>query len=204
MTPIQALERTSVALLGARVQLGASLIGSRANERAREFAMQGLYLTAVRSFEGFLEDQLLALASGKVTWKSRVLGPDQVRCQLRLQERRKSMIKEIMLARKDYVDFLPYEQTIKIANVFFVGGRPFSKLPEADRRTLVRCLAVRNFIAHRSDAAARKFLKRYEDIKPVRLSSPRPIHYLDDSIRAGVTLFEHDISSLVQIGRKLS
>jgi hypothetical protein len=38
----------------------------------------------------------------------------------------------------------------------------------------------------------------------MRVTNPKPIHYLDDQIRLGVTLFEHDLTQLAAIAKLLS
>lgn len=204
MTPAQQFQKTIQSLLASRSVLNASLGTSRAAKQAREFAVQGLYLTAVRSFEGFLEDQIFALACNKVEWKSRTLNSGRIRWSNRLREDRLEMVKELVHRGKNYVDYLPYERTLEISNLLFTGGRPFSSLDQADRKTLARCLSVRNYIAHRSEFARKKFIKLYQEIKPTRVQHPRPIHYLDDQIRVNVTLFEHDLAQLHQISSFLS
>ena len=204
MSALSKFEGVAHSLLSARTELNARLTGSRRADQAREFSLQGLYLTGIRSFEGFLEDQIVEIASGNHTWATRQVGGERIACAIRLTERRRMMVRDIILARKDYVDFLPYERTQDIAKVLFVGGRPFVNITAADRATLTRCLRVRNYIAHRSKSAYTKFYREYVSFRPLRIRTPRPIHYLDDNIRAGVSFFEHDVISLITIARFLS
>jgi hypothetical protein len=204
MLPAEQLHSTVANLLAGRDILNQALRGSVNMRRAREYSLQGLYLVAVRSFEGFLEDQILNLACDKVRWKSRVRNGVRLRWSNRLQERRKEIIKRVILREKDYVDYLPYERTMAISDILFHGGRPFNLLSPSDRTSLVRCQRVRNYIAHRSQFAFEKFIKSYTEIKPVRVLRPNPLHYLDDEIRAGVSLFEHDLIQLLTISRFLS
>jgi hypothetical protein len=207
MCPAEEFRSTIANLLAGRDVLNAELLRkSRAARQARAYSVQGLYLVAVRSFETFLEDQVLALASGKVRWASR---KDQkgvrLRWERRLKEERLDMLKNIIRGRRDYADFLPYERTMELSELLFKGGRPFTELPKSDRDFIVRCHRVRNYIAHESDYAYGRFMKSYKEIKPsLRIQFPKPIHYLDDQIRSHVTFFEHDLAQLVSISRFLS
>lgn len=206
MSPADEFRSTVSNLLAGRDVLNAELLGkSRDAQRARAYSLQGLYLVGVRSFETFLEDQVLSLASGKVTWASRNgHHGNRLRWEKRLREERLEMVKSIILRGDDYVDFLPYERTIKLSELLFKGGRPFSELPADDRVSLVRCQRVRNYIAHESKFAYGRFMRSYQQVKPIRIQTPKPIHYLDDQIRAGVTMFEHDLTQLLTISRFLS
>lgn len=203
MMPKAQFQSTILSLINARTVVITTLKNGRDEKRAREYAVQGLYLVAVRSFEAFLEDQIHGLATKKVKWKSRQMSGVRVRCTNRLKEQRPEFVKQLMLGGKSYADYLPYEHTEKISKLLFTGGRPFTLLCETDKTTLRRCQRVRNYIAHRSDFARSKFLIEYESIKSTRVSNPMPIHYLDDQIRAGVTLFEHDLSQLAAISNFL-
>lgn len=205
MTPATQFLSTITSLMEARAAIVTTLTIGRVNKQAREYAIQGLYLVAIRSFEAFLEDQIYALATEKVRWTSRSIGGGaRVRWSNRLRENRHEFIKDMVLRGKDYTDYLPYEKTMEVAKLLFIGGRPFTLLPDPERQTLRRCTRVRNYIAHRSEFARRKFINDYKGVKPLRVSNPKPIHYLDDQIRLGVTLFEHDLTQLAVISKILS
>jgi hypothetical protein len=205
MAPVDELQSTILNLLAGRDVLNAQLAGNRGSRQARAYALQGLYLVAVRSFETFLEDQMLHLASNKIQWRSRRLTNGvRVKWSNRLRETRPEIVKTIILRDRDYVDYLPYERSVELAQILFKGGRPFISLEQQHKDLLVRCQRVRNYIAHESDFAYDKFFRSYSAIKPIRLRRPKPIHYLDDQIRAGVTLFEHDLTQLITIARFLS
>lgn len=192
------------AVLDARRRLLASLPGNGSDRVAREYAIQGLYLVGVRSFETFLEDQIFQLATEKSVWKSRLVSGTRLSCKLRMKENRPTFVREIIFQGKDYADYLPYERTIKIANQLFVGGRPFSLLDASQKSSLNRCLRVRHYIAHDSDYAARVFANSVRAVKPFRMKQPTPIHYLQENIRSGVSFFEHDLATLYSVAGFLS
>lgn len=204
MRPIDKFQSTILSLITARTLLSSHLGRGRAEAQARAYSVQGLYLMGIRAFEGFLEDQIHGLATNKIRWSSREVNGVRHRCSNRLQEYRSTFVKELMLRGKDYTDYLPYERTKDIAEMLFAGGRPFTILSQPDQLTLRRCMKVRNYIAHRSDVAKKKFVNEYRSVKPIRVSNPLPIHYLDDQIRANVSLFEHDLSQLAAISNFLS
>lgn len=204
MLPCAVFEKTVKKLLASRTELNRHLSGTLAARRAREDSLQGLYLIAVRSFETFLEEEIILLASGKAHWASRVVNGTRLRHENRLRETRTRMIKEVLLAGKNYTDYLPYERCELAARLVFVGGRPFTYLGDAERRALTRCLSVRNYIAHESEFSRKKYLKSYRALKPTLIKTPRPAQYLDDNIRLGVTMFENDLIQMYSISRFLS
>jgi hypothetical protein len=70
MVPAQVFQQTIQKLLSSRAEINSALMATPAARIARENALEGLYLVAVRSFEAFLEDQMLHLlpikSDGKV------------------------------------------------------------------------------------------------------------------------------------------
>lgn len=204
MTPKSHFQSTITNLLNARKALNNSLRSGRSDRWARDYSVQGLYLIGVRSFEAFLEDQIHALATKKEKWQSRHVGGSRVVCYNRLMEQRPELVRLLILAGKEYTDYLPYERTEKIAELLFRGGKPFTLLTGNDKTTLRRCQRVRNYIAHPSKSARAKFMTDYKLIKPIRIAKPTPSHYLEDQIRVGVTFFEHDLSQLAAISNFLS
>jgi hypothetical protein len=116
----------------------------------------------------------------------------------------KLIIEEHLFVGGIEIGKLRYNRTEAISKLLFHGGRPFTLLSDQDKQLLVRCQRVRNYIAHESDFAYEKFIQSYSAIKPLRVIRPKPLHYLDDEIRAGVTLFEHDLVQLLSIARFLS
>ncbi len=114
------------------------------------------------------------------------------------------MIKDILRGGQNYRDYLPYNHTEDLAKLLFQGGRPFTHLDQTFKSSLTRCLKVRNYIAHRSEHSKTQFLNHYKAIKLILQKNPRAIHYLDDHIRAGVTMFENDLSQLHAISKFLA
>lgn len=205
MSPVDEFQSTVSNLLAGRDELNRNLSGSRAAKQARAYSLQGLYLVGVRSFESFLEEQILALASGKIQWVSRRLANGtRIRWSQRLSKTRAKIVKSIILRDRDYIDYLPYERNMEISEMLFHGGRPFTHLEQPYRVSLVPCQRVRNYIAHESEFAYEKFIKSYSAIKSIRITRPKPVHYLDDEIRAGVTMYERDLTQLLLIARFLS
>ena len=181
-----------------------TLSSNRDDARARDYVIQGLYLVGVRSFENFIEGQIVGLATGKLSWKPRVIGPARCNCTTRFNEKRLSFANELIFAGKEYADYLPYQRTTSIAKRIFVSGRPFSLLGDNEKSTINRCIKVRHYIAHNSDHAARDFVKTVTAIKKFRVKKPSVTHYLNENIRSGVSFFEHDLATLVSAAKFLS
>lgn len=203
-SPYIRFERQIKIIIDARNVLNSSIPKSKSGQIALEYSIQGLYLVAVRSFESYLEEQIIALATKKQIWKSRILGDKRERFELRLQEHRPKFVHELILNGRKYADYLPFEQTQSIANKLFVGGRPFALVSNSEKSLINRCVKVRHCIAHDSSHSRKQFLSAYSAVKRPRRRSPLPIDYLEDQIRRGTTFFEHDIAALSTIARLLS
>lgn len=66
--------------------------------------------------------------------------------------------------RPSYLDWLPFQRTLKRADSYLQGGRPFSRLRDraGDLEVLSQAQAIRNAIAHRGPA-----LKKFRQALPV-------------------------------------
>ena len=191
-------------LLRARSQLNTRFKRRGTVSTTRSFAIQGLYLIGVRAFEAYLEDRIFDFASGVAQWPSRSVAGQALALRLRLQENRPEMLREIVLRGRSYGSFLPYKNTIDLARFLFVDGVPFSAVPLADRDILLRCSRVKNFIAHNSASARADFNTEAGKIPAFRRTPRRIIDYLDLGMRASVTYFDHDLSTLVRVANFLN
>lgn len=165
----------------------------------RAFAVQGLYLVTIRAFEAYIENQIFGYASGTSTWSPRVIDGETVTCTPRLKEDRPDILFEIVSRGKSYNSFLPYKNTSDLAKFLFIDGKPFVSVKSTDKEILARCSKVRNFIAHNSGHAKKEFLEEATKIAGFKKTPRRVIDYMDLGFRAGVTYFEHDLSTLARV-----
>lgn len=109
-----------------------------------------IFVDVVASFEAHLEELFIGLLSQGITSRHPQVG-------LRVNIRSHLVARQIAFRGKQYYTWLPYENTKDLARLYFVGGRPFSRVTSAQEKTLRRCILTRNAIAHKSRSAKKKF-----------------------------------------------
>lgn len=167
-----------------------------------ELVYEGLFLSAHSAFENFIEDLFvgLLLKGKRSVSRRRNIIP-------RIQVQSESIAYDLILGnRKKYVDWLPYKNTLEYAEIFFRGGRPFSELDEYQKDHLVKCLFVRNAIAHKSKYSLRKFEEEVIGNTPLVHREKTPSGYLRGIFRTTPpqTRYENMIAQLSQIAAKLA
>ena len=140
---------------------------------------EGLFLSAHVAFEGFLEELFLGLLVKDKGVKSR-----RLTVVAKVEITSHAMARALVLGPdKEYIDWVPFNRTIKLAKVFFKDGRPFSKLKQPHKDILFKAHIIRNVIAHKSKHSLKKFRKHIivsSSISPVERS---PAGYLRGVIR---------------------
>jgi hypothetical protein len=169
-----------------------------------DFVYQGLFLFAVKKFEAFLEDQLVGLAAGSVTWAPRLIDGKMRSVRPTLKGATESTIRAIMLGSTDYLKLLPIHHCTNAASPFLKDGFPFSLIVDDDRARLTRCLAVRNLIAHDSAAARLKFEKVVLGQIPLPVYRRNAAGFLRTNFSQQQTYFETELAALLRIARVLS
>jgi hypothetical protein len=108
-----------------------------------------VFLSSVTSFESLIEELFVGLLS------SNIIAPIGVRTRVAFRSR--AVAREVVFAKRPYVDWLPYGHTEARAQVFFRAGRPFTGLDKADKGFLERVCLVRNALVHQSRHAQNRF-----------------------------------------------
>jgi hypothetical protein len=116
-----------------------------------------------------------------------------------------TVAREIMLGGRPYVDWLPYHFTDKRADAFFRGGRPFSNLDKADKKSLERMLTIRHAVAHQSRAARKKFEEEVIATAPLLPGERTPAGFLRSVFRVTPpqTQYEDIAATCALLARKL-
>ncbi len=88
----------------------------------------GLYLDLFTEFEGLIENLFIGILSGTVT-------PNNASIKRKLTIKPVSEIESVLLGEmRTYLNWLPYpDQTIKRANIYFDGGKPFTLLNDIEK-----------------------------------------------------------------------
>ncbi len=142
-----------------------------------EQVYSGLYLDIFTSFEGLLENLFFGLLLGKFTSVS----PDIVS---KVSAQSSPAAHDILFIGKDYLEWLPYQNTLKRAEVCFENGIPFSRLDDGDKSKLQYYYWIRNAIAHTSDFAQQKFEDKVIRSQIVTPRERKPTGYLRGIFRS--------------------
>jgi hypothetical protein len=86
--------------------------------------------------------------------------------------------REVILAGRRYVDWLPYELTKERAAAYLRGGLPFTRLSSVQEETFERMRIIRNAVARGGDHAMRVFVNRVTSGSALPPSQLIPAGYL--------------------------
>lgn len=163
-----------------------------------EFIYEGIYLNAVTQFENFIENLFINLLSNKAEHPSKAIKP-------KLQFSSAVICRDIVCAGKSYIDWFPYDKTIKRAKIYFKKGLPFTALEKADKKEISEILYIRNAIAHNSKHSVKMFAKHLTDESILTPREKTPAGFLRSNYVAAPpqTRYEFLISQIIQISRKL-
>lgn len=192
---LRSLEKTRSKIV---VLKGQGLISRKAVSHFYE----GLFLNAHVLFEAFLEDMFIGLlvnGNGVISNRSDIVP--------RVTIKSYTVARELVIGpSRSYVDWLPYEKTIKLAKIYFRGGRPFSELSEPMTAHLKKCHLIRNAIAHKSQSSYKKFNDEVIGNTPLPPQERTPAGYLSGDFRRSPpqTRYENIVSELLTIARSLS
>lgn len=135
------------------------------------FVYSGLFLELVTSFEKFLEDLFVGILSKSLIHPSAKVYP-------RVTFNSALVCRDVMTGGKDYVDWLPYDYTLKRAKAYFRNGLPFSTLTKAEKQSIQKMSWVRNAIAHKSRYSNSKFTENVLNGLLLTSKEQNPVGYL--------------------------
>lgn len=163
-----------------------------------ELLYSALFLDVVVSFERFLEALFIGQLTGHVIHKSRIVP--------RVRFQSSAVARDVVLAGRNYVEWIPYDQTMKRAEVFFRNGLPFVGLNAAERLAIEQCVAIRNAIAHKSPHAIKTFEKKLLSGVALVGYERTPSGYLRSAFRANPpqTRYENLVIEVASISRTLT
>ena len=159
----------------------------------------GLFLSLFTDFEKVLEDLFWGLIKGSIYIESLRNSPNPIR-KVKISPQRE--IESIVLSGKNYLDWLPYDNTIKRANIFFNNGLPFTKLTSDEKNNLKSYHTIRNAIAHKSPKAESDF-KRLIMNSRLLPSQRTPAGYLRSKPTGNETQYEIAAGELIRIANDL-
>lgn len=158
---------------------------------------EAVFLAAVTSFEGFLEDLFIGLLVG------RLVGPTAV--SRRILCKSDAVARDILLQGDDYLKWLPYHHTRERAEAFFRAGCPFASLSSAQELLLNQITYTRNALAHQSRYALALFNRKVLSSIPLLPKEKSPSGFLRSIVASAPTQtrYEQLAGELTSIARKL-
>lgn len=162
-------------------------------------AYSGLVINAVTAFENYLEKLFFLIMTGKSSFHK------DVRPIARsISKLSKKDIRSLVLGDDRYINWLPYDFTVKRSSAYLVEGNPFKKLKGQDKESLHKIAKIRNVIAHASAFSEESFQKLISDAT----LSPReqtPIGYLRSVYRTSPTMiqFQSLTGEIIRMSNKL-
>lgn len=168
----------------------------------------GLLLNAYICFEILIRDLFLALLIKSSKFKSDAKHNSKIiTVTPRVVVNSYKIAYDIMKGPNNkFINWLPYENTKKMADIYFSGGRPFSLLTQNDTQQLTKITIIRNVIAHKSNRS----LKRFEEEVIANINVPvkerQVAYYLRGIYRRSPsqTRYENLISQILNISYKIS
>lgn len=163
-----------------------------------EIIYNGLFLDALTCFENFIEELFINL-----------LIDDSIHPSFSVKAKHKfnstKICREIVYAGKKYVDWFPYDFTIKRAEIFLKNGKPFTNLDKTDRMVLAQIFYIRNAIAHKSRHSINMFKKQVIEGFILMAREKTPVGFLRSiyAMAPSQTRYEYYISQIVHFSRKI-
>lgn len=114
-------------------------------------AYAGLYLDLFTHFENLIEEIFMGLLVGKVAHNNPAIAVRKLKITPPTEA------ENVILGGNDYVKWLPFENTINRAEIYF-SSNPFAALSvQPYKNELTNFIKIRNAIAHKSKSALNKF-----------------------------------------------
>lgn len=158
----------------------------------------GLYMNAVTSLENVIEELFIGLLVGNLRTGTSGVAPRVIIKSARVA-------RNVVFGGQNYVDWFPFDRTIKRAKAFFRGGRPFTSLTSTDKQTLDKMLYLRHAIAHPSSHAKRMFEEKVVGTLPLTSRERTPTGFLRSPFRVTPhqTRYENFISEMAHVANVL-
>jgi len=176
----------------------ALFLNNKIGRRDIEEIYAAIYLNSIASFESLIEELFIGLLAGRF-------------CSSHSNVNVRAKIQSYMVARdmifrdRKYYNWLPYENTEKVAKVFFTGGRPFTLLSQDEKDRLDKCLTIRHAIVHKSRYAINKFRKKVlaSIILPPKDKRPKSFLRAQFSMVPQTTYYQQFIGDIFEIAKSI-
>lgn len=163
-----------------------------------ELIYESAFLNAVARFEGLLNNLLEEFVCG-----SKSIRKEHYRL---VSARSRTIYRKVLTRGRPYVEMMPFDKSLEIAERFLNAGKPFADVDLADRNILRQAMLIRNAIAHRSDAAMRRFRQDVNGVEVLPSHRQFPGTFLRRTYRASPAATWNDLylDTLEKVGAQLS
>lgn len=161
-----------------------------------EYVYEVTFLSVFVAFEQYLEDLFVAMMCGAHL-------PRKCQFGRRVVFSSAEVARMNLYGGQRYVDLLPFDRTVRKAEIFFRGGRPFSSLGNAEKSDLTFLHLIRNCVAHKSRASLGSFEHELTKRHSLPPSQHTPARYLRSGFSAGQTRFQIELGTLIFIASEL-
>lgn len=164
-----------------------------------EQVYEGLFLEVVTSFEHFIEETFVGLLVGNLTHTKQSVQP-------KVSFTSHGLARNMIFAGRNYVDWLPYKNTLDRSAIFFKGGFPFTHLSDTDFTVIHHVVVTRNAIAHKSIYSKKQFEKIVIGSKPLPPRDRTPAGFLRSIFRISPTQtrYENFVGGLALAALKIA
>ena len=167
--------------------------------RDADFIYSGLYLESVCPFERFIEVLFTGLLVRRLSHRS-----PAVSCTTPTMSLYRA--RTVLRGGKKYIDWLPFDRTESLAEIYFRDGLPFKSLLPNEKRLLKSIHLTRNAIAHKSSHAISLFEREVIGTIPITSAERTPAGFLRSQFRKAPqqNRFENFVYELASIARRLT
>ncbi len=156
-----------------------------------------LFIKSINIFENFIEELFVGMLTGGIKKSSRV-------CPC-LEFTSYQLARRIIKGTNKYISWLPYENTLSLADIYFRQGKPFTFLSQDEKAILQKMLWIRNALAHNSRFATNVFREKVSKGLSLSTRERSPEGFLRSLFRITPrqTRIENFMSELISISSTL-
>ncbi|MEJ0062144.1 MAG: hypothetical protein WDO70_02825 [Alphaproteobacteria bacterium] len=164
------------------------------SKRDIHLAYETVFLSCFVSFERFLENQFIYFMCAK----------SHSVVKRRIEFKNQEIAREMLYHKHSYIDLVPYYKSLKVADLYFQGGKPFRDLDIDLQKNIDHCQVIRNAIAHKSKSSLSAFNDKILTPYGLARNIKTPAEYLRSQFSLNETRFDNHISILLTAAIKLA
>jgi hypothetical protein len=168
---LNAFKKKLVALESTRIKLEILFSKDKLAKRDIEEVYSSLFISTTALFESAIENLFLGLLTKQIKHSHKSF-------KAKIVVKNIDHARAVVCPERKYIDWLPYERTVHLANIFFKDGLPFNAINNDDVKTINDCLIIRNALAHQSNHSLDKFKKNILSSRTINSRDRKPKKFL--------------------------